>query len=1151
MKIWFERILHVGLGMLLLLPSIGYSVNFSQRPLSVGNAVEPNVMFLLDDSGSMNRDYMPDGISGSYWAPTICTGTEAYGNCYGGQWRRDGEQASNPWYYSSEVNKVFYNPNITYDPPYKEDGTGQYPNSSITSAYRDGYDQTSSVNLTNFFPHREGGDNGSHNLYFKEGFYYDFDDVNCSEGSRTDSCYTYVSVNDLTAAQKTNYANWFSYYRSRMFMSRAGIGKAFYDLENNFRLGWGRINSGARTVDGATSIYAVRQGVRSYDATHKENFYEFLYSQTGSGSTPLRRALEGAGNYYERSGQAWADDPSNEENESTNPERECRLAYSILMTDGLWNQGAPSNAISNDDNTDGGEITQGNKSYKYEAKAPFSDGYDDTLADVAMYFWKRDLRPQLGNYVPQKVVQSIPTGQDEEPVRSPAFWQHMVTYGVGLGVDPSAVTDIDAAFEAIRDETSVPWPQPSNNNAANIDDLLHAAVNSYGGFFSASNPDTFSNELSDVLAELTADPGSATSAEVAGDTVAQGELLFAASYDPADWTGDLKAATFGTGSNLIPDFDAAITASNGWSAAAELDDANFDPSTRMVMTYTDGDGAPFRWADLGTAQTDDLSHDGDAALGQARLNYIRGDRSREGAAAAPSFRTRGSRLGSIVSSSPNYVGEPSSGWPDSGNFGVDGERYSDYVANNSSRTPVVYVGSNDGMLHGFQATLGNGGGEELFAYIPGFLYSDLANQGLHFLTDPDYTHRYYVDLATRRQDVYTYGRRANNGNATNDRNWRTILVGGARAGGKGVFALDVTDPSQFSEANAPGLALWEFTAADDNRLGYITQPPVIALSEWGGRTRWSVFLANGYNSDTASTGFFVLDVECGLDGTWTINTDYIYVELEGGGDGLSPLTVLDTSGDYLADRIYAGDLDGQIWVSSNVSGSWGSAYANPLFTASGPVTGAVAVGANKATPRATNLPNLMVYFGTGKYLETADTTDTTTQAFYGVWDRGDSNLGTANLQQRTLMEEEREVDGETKTIRVSDGDPVDYTTQRGWWAELPDTGERVINNPIVRGDYVYINTVVPSVDPCAGGGSGWIMAFGRRDGLAVNNSKAFSNFPVDTLGYQTDGIPSQLIIRDNTLLYDVSGDDPVADPLPPLGSDVPGAGRRGWHELLD
>jgi len=1141
MNIWLERVLHAGLGIFLMAPALGYPVNFAQRPLSVGNAVEPNVMFLLDDSGSMEWDFIPDSLMDKGGAP--------WNSSIG---RHESRNVYNRWFYSSRVNKSYFDPGKTYTPPLLASGTASYSVSSFSNASSDGYAGGTKYNLNNRYEISDRGYDGGWvggNKRFDEAFYYKYDSTNagCSGNERDNDCYTYNSVAD---DQKENFANWYTYYRSRMFSSRVGISEAFNKLENNFRLGWGRINKGASSIDGA-SVESVVHGVRQYTSSHKTDFYNFLYTTNGSGSTPLRSALEGAGDYYENSGRAWADDPDQAVSDQTNPEQECRLAYTVLMTDGTWNGGAPSSAITDDDSKDGQEITQDQKSFKYIAEEPFKDGYDDTLADVAMYFWKRDLRPNLDNYVPQKVVKAVPVDKTkgEEPYESPAFWQHMVTFGVGLGVEPSQV-DPDAAFKAIRNGTSISWPQPDDLSPATIDDLLHAGVNSHGGFFSAADPTTFANELSDVLAELTADPGSATSAEVAGETVAEGELLFAASYDPSNWTGDLKAATFGSGANLIPDFDAAIGTADGWSAAAGLDGAGFDPDARMVMTYVDGDGAPFRWSDLVADQTDDLEY-GDSALGQSRLNYIRGDQTREGAATAPSFRTRASLLGSIVNSSPNYVGAPSSAWPDSGDFGVDGARYSDFLADKESRTPVVYVGANDGMLHGFQATLGTGGGQELLAYIPGFLYSDQANRGLHYLTDPDYTHRYYVDLATTEADVYTKGRRTNNGNATNDRDWRTILVGGARAGGQGIFALDVTDPSQFSEGNAPGLALWEFTTSDDDRLGYITQPPVIAFSEWGGQKRWSVFLANGYNSDTATTGFFVLDIEGGLDGTWTPNADYQYLEFESGGRGLSPLTVLDTTGDYFADRIYAGDLDGQVWVASNSSGSWGRAYSTPLFTANGPITGAVEVGANKATTRAGNLPNLMVYFGTGKYLEVSDTTDTSTQAFYGVWDKGVASRTPANLVKRTLQEETREVEGESKTIRVSDGDPVDYTAQYGWWATLPDTGERIVNNPIIRGDYVYINTLIPSADPCAAGGSGWIMAFGIRDGLPVDNSKAFSSFPDDTMGYQTEGVPSQLIVRDGKLIYDVSGGEPVAESLPPLGSDVPGAGRRGWHELLD
>ncbi len=1154
-----RRFLNIAAGMLLVLPASGYSVEFSQKPLSVGNAVEPNVMFIIDDSGSMSWQYMPDSISGSWRASGIYVCTEEWwGFCASGYNLYEGDTASNRWYYSSLENTVYYNPSISYEPPVKHDGS-RYPQASFSNVYLDGYAQSGTqIDLNSRYIIRTGAGVPGAVRRFNEAFYYSFHDSDsCKNNSKNNGCYTYVSMSDATLGEKQNFANWYSYYRTRIFASRAGIGEAFSELENNFRLGWGRINKGQSSIDGSDNLRAVVQGVRAYGESHKNDFYDFLYDAPTNGGTPLRRALEGAGTYYETSAEAWADDPGEDVHSISNPERECRLAYTVLMTDGFWNGSEPSSSVGNADGDDGDEITGANESFTYEAKAPFSDSHSSTLADVAMHFWKRDLRPELANLVPKTEVKSVPVdkNQDEVPYQSPAFWQHMVTYGVGLGVSPIS-EEPEEAFKKIRSgeaigEDGSGWPEPSADDPANIDDLMHAGINSHGGFFSASNPQTFADELSNVLDELTKDPGSATAAEVAGDTVAEGELLFSASYDPSNWTGDLKAGSFGSGDNLIPDFDSIVNTANGWSAAAQLDDDSFDPGSRVVITFVDGTGAPFRWDDLSIAQAADLSLDGDAALGQARLNYIRGDQSREGANTEPSFRSRASRLGSIVNSSPKYVGAPSSGWPDSGPFGTEDDRYSSFVEDNADRTPIVYAGANDGIFHGFQATLGANGGEERLAYVPGFLYSSDAYRGLHYLTDPNYSHRYYVDLATRKQDVYSKGR-GSNGNATNDRDWRTILVGGARAGAKGIFALDVTAPGTFAESNAPGLALWEFTAEDDDRLGYITQPPVVALSEWGGSTRWTIFLANGYNSDTTSTGFFALDLEGGLDGTWTENTDYRYIEFENGGDGLSPLTVLDTTGDYLANRIYAGDLDGNIWVASNQSGgNWATASSDPLFTAEGPVTGAPAVGSNKDMPRATNEPNLMVYFGTGKYLETTDVTDTSTQAFYGIWDKGMVNLDSNNLIERVLEAEQRNVDGETMDIRISEGDPVNYTTHYGWFADLTDDGERIVHNPIVRGDYVYINTIIPSADPCQGGGSGWIMGFGRMGGIVVDNAKAFSRFPNDTQGYKTGGMASQLTVSGDTLLYDESGDDTKAEELPPLGGDVPGAGRRGWHELVE
>src|SRR5690606_6610240 len=208
-------------------------------------------------------------------------------------------------------------------------------------------------------------------------------------------------------------------------------------------------------------------------------------------------------------------------------------------------------------------------------------------------------------------------------------------------------------------------------------------------------------------------------------------------------------------------------------------------------------------------------------------------------------------------------------------------------------------------------------------------------------------------------------------------------------GPKGLFALDITDPTQFSEENASALVLWEFT---NEKLGNLVQPPVVSMADWGdGDYRWTAFVPSGYNS--GSTGFFMLDIEGGVDGTWS-NSDYKYIEFDAGGDGLSPLTVIDTTSDYIADRVYAGDLDGNIWVAEHTSKGWVSSYVqgkSPVayFNAARPITAAPTVGPASAGGSA---PNLMIMFGTGRYLETGDVTSNSDEFFYGVLEQGNAKV---------------------------------------------------------------------------------------------------------------------------------------------------------------
>src|SRR5690606_6864801 len=165
-------------------------------------------------------------------------------------------------------------------------------------------------------------------------------------------------------------------------------------------------------------------------------------------------------------------------------------------TDGYYTDASRNNdentGVDNADNTAGANITNSaGASFKYSPKNPFKDSNSNTLADIAMHFWKNDLRPLVGNFVPTSAS-------------NPAFWQHMVTYGVGLGVN-GTVTPADA-FDQISKSNSVDW-WGGNDNEDKINDLLHAAVNSRGGFFSASEPQKFSDELTDMVGDIMAVSG--------------------------------------------------------------------------------------------------------------------------------------------------------------------------------------------------------------------------------------------------------------------------------------------------------------------------------------------------------------------------------------------------------------------------------------------------------------------------------------------------------------------------------------------------------------------------------------------------------------------------------------------------------------------
>ena len=368
-----------------------------------------------------------------------------------------------------------------------------------------------------------------------------------------------------------------------------------------------------------------------------------------------------------------------------------------------------------------------------------------------------------------------------------------------------------------------------------------------------------------------------------------------------------------------------------------------------------------------------------------------------------------------------------------------------------------------------------------------------ASSGLHYLTDPAYTHRFYVDLPSAVEDAYF--------NSGGGPAWHTVLIGGERAGGKGIFALDVTDPATFSETNAAHIALWEFDNSDDADMGFSFSKPTIAMMANG---RWAAIFGNGYNNNgDGKAKLFILFLDGGLDGVWTPGTDYIELSTGVGSivasdcangssdcNGLSTPQTADINSDYIVDRVYAGDLKGNLWafdLSNANPNNWKVAYpatlptypaGSPLFIAGKPITSKPTLVTHPTQPTGT-APNVLVYFGTGQYLVSSDVTTTDVQAFYGVWDHGVSSITSSSLVEQTFLTNPFTNGGVDVTGKYSvlSNNTVDYTSKNGWFIRLTqNTGERVIVDPDVVDDLLYFNTWIPDGSPCKAGGSGVLMS---------------------------------------------------------------------------
>ncbi|AKH68974.1 Tfp pilus assembly protein, tip-associated adhesin PilY1 [Spongiibacter sp. IMCC21906] len=1073
--------------------------NIAQKPLFLTQSAPPNVMYILDDSGSMQFELMPDDIIYSSARYIYPRANGVYGgNDYDNYVPTvDDNNGFNARSRSPQINTVYYNPSKTYRPWVKADGS-HYPDAKPSCALHNperttnSFDASRCRNLTttnsNYNSNRWYSCNSSGSCsyttnnknywpakyfwYKGSGSTWNWDNFNEKEIRFTtlnytgegrefrDDCLARVLATCTYLEEIQNFANWYTYYRSRVLTARAGSGFAFATQGGGLRVGFGSINQGSTSVDGVNSSVIVN-GVRTFDGANRANFFDALYGRTIPNSgTPLRKALDAAGKYFSRTDNKgpWGKTPGTNDNTE---QLACRRNYTVLTTDGYWSgDSAGGDPAKNNDGTDNPTHSRPvGDSYSYKAKSPFSDNRSDTLADVAMYYWKTDLRSDMDNLVSQTKG-------------NPAFWQHMVTFGVGIGVAGSV--DPDTAFAAINNGASVSWPNPTSQELYKIDDLLHAGVNSRGGFFSASEPDVFANELSDVLQTIANESKSSASSVAANSTrLDSGTLVYQASFNSLEWSGRIQAFSLnsnGSLNNIIWDTNNnAIPAHGLRNVFTAVGNPGATTTSSVAFSVS-------QWDNLTANQKAALRNGDSEDIGKARINWLRGDQSKEGIL----FRQRSEILGDIINSDPFFVGATE-------NFGygklsgAEGSSYLTFLNSKSSRTPMIYVGANDGMLHGFDAATGS----EKVAFVPAGVYPRLAS-----LSDPDYEHRYLVDGSPRGVDAYVNG------------NWKTVLVGATGAGGRSVFALDVTDPSSIGAGNL----LWEFSTASNatHKLGVaMSQPTIIRVAA---SNKWVAIFGNGYASGD-KLKLFVVDLATGTL-LKAINTGVSGVD-----NGLATPVPVDINNDRISDYVYAGDLKGNLWkfdLTGATTGSWSVAYtdssgiAKPLYKfvdASGntqPVTSRPSVGVHPAGGN-------IIYVGTGKYFELNDAVvpaSPQVQDFYGIRDNGSAFTGRDKLLTQTIEFEGTATtkDGSTTSnkIRVVSNNGTNSPPDYGWHLRLlpptnTATGERVVSQPVLRNGRIIFATIIPSNNICGYGGSSFLMELDAINGGRITDPTLDTN----------------------------------------------------------
>ncbi|WP_332851576.1 PilC/PilY family type IV pilus protein [Duganella sp. S19_KUP01_CR8] len=969
------------------------------------------------------------------------------------------------------------------------------------------------------------------------------------------------------AEEMNNFANWYVYYKSRLQMMKTSVGIAFSAITANYKVGYVKLsNAGA----GA----AIDLKPADFTGSARASWYTTLYNTTTSGSTPIRTAMDNVGRmfgnllpYNYAAGQEVVQYP-------------CQQNFMILTTDGYWNGSSTANVVNNDNVESAARFcTQARGCLDARAQS------QPSIADVALHWYNGgsstgtvSLRPALEPDMSKPG--SVPAAGGENT------HLHMNTYTLGLGVDGVMTyeANYDTApktsgdfYNLITAATSgcpwngggaYVWPDPDVTNAAStvqerVDDLWHAAINGHGKYFSAQDPKDVVGGLSEALSNMQVHVGAAAAAATSTPNITLTDNdIFSDTFTTVKWYGELS-------DKKIDSTDGSVGNTATWTTSDTLGKKVGNSSdSRTIYMYNIGGAVastpdPFLFGNMKGAAGSWFSNKctslsqcvllsaSDKVIvndGASMVNYLRGQQqyaddslfraytltlNTPAGAAGPIPIV----LGDIASSKPAFVRDPRNDYPD-----PDYVTFKDKYGNPTSpdyRSGVVFTAANDGMLHAFDSATGN----ELWAYVP-----RITMKKLYALASTTYgtNHQFTTDGSPEVADV-----KAAVG-------WRTVLVAGLNGGGRGYYALDITDTSHPKQ-------LWEFCAdstvcpLSDGDLGLTFGNPQFGTLANG---RWVVFLTSGYNNvpgtDGVGTGtgkgfLYVLDAYTG---------ELISKNGNGSGDtttpsGLAKISAIsdDPGADPRVQYVYGGDNQGQMWRfdltaasgAINVSLLGNAGVNKPITTRPDVTMCAVQVTTTTAgVTTTTTTGKRVVLFGTGRLLDVPDTSDTSVQSLYLL---KDSASPITDIRGSTMVKQTLSLLGSSSNINSYQitNNPVDLTSRDGWYFDWSvNAGERMNLDPqIVSGVANVVTNMPSSSSACSVGGSSNLYQ------VNVCNGQAIGNHPVGATLSNTSAAVGFIIIRlPNGQLKMITTLADGTNKTSPLSEQISAdAHRTGWRRV--